>query len=233
MDLSLERWAGTSRSEREAIARRLAKQLPAGFAFDRIRRCRMGDQQHLVALFRQGTSTFALIPGGPVILGYDADRTWEPTSDELAELAGRPRGLVRPRQDDPGMPRRRDVAAPLGSNSLPSSSRRPPRNLDGNRSDPTIPSSSKSSTSTESGRTRHEPRGWAGRKLAETMTDRFWPNGSLTATGLTRTWTSNWRLVGSASRLRTSGSTLAAQGHRPCSDGATTSHAIGRSHAQW
>ena len=83
MDLSLERWEGTPSSERAAIARRLAKQLPAGFAFDRVRRYRMGEQQHHVALFRQEASTFALIPGGPVILGYDAERPWQPTSDEL------------------------------------------------------------------------------------------------------------------------------------------------------
>jgi hypothetical protein len=83
MDLSLERWEGTTPSEREAIARRLAKQLPSGFAFDRVRRYRMGEQQHEVALFLEGTSTFAMIPGGPVILGYDAERPWQPTSDEL------------------------------------------------------------------------------------------------------------------------------------------------------
>ena len=83
MDLSLERWEGTSRSERAAIARRLAKQLPAGFAFDSVQRYRMGEQQHHVALFRQEASTFALIPGGPVILGYDAERPWQPASDEL------------------------------------------------------------------------------------------------------------------------------------------------------
>jgi hypothetical protein len=83
MDLSLERWEGTTPSERQAIARRLAKQLPAGFAFDRVRRHRLGEKQHYVALFRQGTSTFSLIPGGPVIIGYDADRPWQPTDDEL------------------------------------------------------------------------------------------------------------------------------------------------------
>jgi hypothetical protein len=43
----------------------------------------MGEQQYDVALFQQGASTFALIPGGPVILGYDAERPWQPTSDEL------------------------------------------------------------------------------------------------------------------------------------------------------
>jgi hypothetical protein len=83
MDLSLEWWECATQPEREATARRLAKQLPAGFAFDRIRRYRMGEQEHHVALFRQGTSTFALIPGGPVILGYDAERAWQPTTDEL------------------------------------------------------------------------------------------------------------------------------------------------------
>jgi hypothetical protein len=83
MDLSLERWDGATHSDRNANAVRLAKQLPTGFAFDSARRCRLGDQQHEVAFFRQGSSRFALIPGGPVRLGYDAGRPWQPTSDEL------------------------------------------------------------------------------------------------------------------------------------------------------
>ncbi len=83
MDLTMERWEGAADSERRTIAVRVARELPAGFEFDCIRRCHMGDQQHHVALFRQETSIFVLIPGGPVVLGYDVERPWQPTSDEL------------------------------------------------------------------------------------------------------------------------------------------------------
>lgn len=88
MDLPLERWEGATDSERRAIAVRLARELPTGFEFDGVRRYHMGEQQHYVALFLQGTSTFALIPGGPVTLGYDTARPWEPTSDELDSWQG-------------------------------------------------------------------------------------------------------------------------------------------------
>ena len=83
MDLSLERWEGLTRSEREAIAVRLARELPTGFVFESIERYSAWPHPHDVALFRQGTYQFALIPGGPVTVGYDADRPWEPTPDEL------------------------------------------------------------------------------------------------------------------------------------------------------
>src|SRR3954454_5261762 len=83
MDLSLERWAAVTSTEREGLARRLARQLPSGFEFVCLQHYRMGDQQHHVAHFRQVDSFFSLIPGGPVMLGYDADRPWQPTADEL------------------------------------------------------------------------------------------------------------------------------------------------------
>src|SRR3954463_7793059 len=83
MDLSLERWEAVSPNEREGIARRLARELPTGFKFDCIRHYEMGARQNDVAQFWKGDSTFSLIPGGTVILGHDADRPWQPTSDEL------------------------------------------------------------------------------------------------------------------------------------------------------
>jgi hypothetical protein len=83
MDLSLERWEGGTPAGREAIAERLASQLPSGFAFHSIQPYRLGERQHHVAFYRQGTASFALVPGGTVSLGYDTDRPWEPNPDEL------------------------------------------------------------------------------------------------------------------------------------------------------
>jgi len=83
MDLTADRWASITPGEREAHARRLARQLPSGFAFQHIQRCELGERQHHVALYRKDDATFALIPCTVVRLGFDADRLWEPNADEL------------------------------------------------------------------------------------------------------------------------------------------------------
>jgi hypothetical protein len=83
MDLSAERWEGLTLAERTVLAKRLAKQLPSGFTFHTIRRFRLGESQHDVALYRKDDATFALIPSTAVSLGFDADRPWEPNPDEL------------------------------------------------------------------------------------------------------------------------------------------------------
>lgn len=82
MDLSLERWDGISEAEQTRMARQVAGQLPAGFAFLEVRRFRLGEQQHTIALYQRGTATFALIPGGAATLGHDPDRGWEPEPAE-------------------------------------------------------------------------------------------------------------------------------------------------------
>jgi hypothetical protein len=58
MDLSTELWEGVTPAEREAIARRLAKQLPSGFTFQAIRPFRLGErrQQH-VAFYQKDKVT--------------------------------------------------------------------------------------------------------------------------------------------------------------------------------
>lgn len=83
MNLSAERWEGAATAEREALAKRLASQLPNGFTFHAIRNFRLGEAEHEVALFRLGDATFALIPGAVVNLGYDIERAWVPNADEL------------------------------------------------------------------------------------------------------------------------------------------------------
>jgi hypothetical protein len=82
-ELTLERWDRLSTAERKAQARRLARELPGGFGFRSIRTYRLGDQEHHMAEFVGDGSTFVLIPGGAVEIGYDADRPWEPTPEEL------------------------------------------------------------------------------------------------------------------------------------------------------
>jgi hypothetical protein len=86
MDLSAEHWEGITSVDREALAKRLAMQLPSGFTFQAIRRFQLGERKHHVALYQQGDATFALIPGAVATLGYDADRHWEATPDELESM---------------------------------------------------------------------------------------------------------------------------------------------------
>ncbi len=72
-----------SAADRRTCAERLARQLPAGFTFQTLESFTLGDQTREVALFKSANGKFSLIPGGEITLGYDADRPWEPTLDEL------------------------------------------------------------------------------------------------------------------------------------------------------
>ena len=82
-DLQLETWTRFSSAERKAHAERLARHLPSGFTFQSLHTYTLGEQTHEVAEFKRENATFVLIPGGPITLGYDPDRPWDPTPDEL------------------------------------------------------------------------------------------------------------------------------------------------------
>ena len=88
MDLTRERWAKLKPRERTAAAKALAGQLPEGFTFEAVRVCQLGTRKNAVAFFTQGDARFALIPGGPVQIGYDTNRPWEPTAEEEESWAG-------------------------------------------------------------------------------------------------------------------------------------------------
>ncbi len=81
MDLSIDRWEGMTTADRETVARRLASELPTGFAFESLRTCRLVDRWHPVAFYREGDARFALIPGGTASIGFDPEG-WEPDPDE-------------------------------------------------------------------------------------------------------------------------------------------------------
>lgn len=68
-DLSLNRWRRLTAAEREGAAKRLAMELPSGFAFRSVSSFELGDQRHEIALFEFEGARFALIPGGPGLLG--------------------------------------------------------------------------------------------------------------------------------------------------------------------
>src|SRR5258708_6010574 len=81
-DLSLERWDRLTLAERSAAASRLASGLPSGFRFEGLRRYSLGESAREVAHFSFEGSLFSMVPGGPVSIGYDANRPWEPNADE-------------------------------------------------------------------------------------------------------------------------------------------------------
>jgi len=115
IDLSFEYWRRVDAAGRESTARRLGKQLPSGFVFEAVRRFELGGARNEVAIFRQGTSLFALVPGGELTIGFDAARwrpereeraSWESSAEEyglegtieehVAEVTLRPRRIAHP-----------------------------------------------------------------------------------------------------------------------------------------
>jgi len=88
MELTLERWQSAPAREKVVIAKRLASNLPAGFAFDSLQSFQMGECQNEVAVFRQSAAQFACLPGAEVVLGFDADRPWQPNPDEQESWQG-------------------------------------------------------------------------------------------------------------------------------------------------
>src|SRR5688572_9349545 len=102
MDLSVNHWEGATSAEREAIARRLAKQLPAGFTFQAVSPYRLGERLHHVALFQKGAAAFALVPGGTVSLGLRRRPALGAQPGRAGELAGHC-GRIRHRQDASGV----------------------------------------------------------------------------------------------------------------------------------
>lgn len=88
MNLTRKRWAALSTAERVRTAKALVKELPNGFVFDAVRVCKLGTRENAVAFYTFGDSSFALVPGGPVTVGYDMNRLWEPTKEEEVSWAG-------------------------------------------------------------------------------------------------------------------------------------------------
>jgi len=80
MDLWLPRWKSLLDSERESVAKRLASTLPSGFKFDAL----IGNN----AFFGLGDAKFVLVPGGNVRLGFDPERLWNPTTEEVESWRG-------------------------------------------------------------------------------------------------------------------------------------------------
>lgn len=79
---ALEEWDATPPAAQKAHAQQLARDLPTGFRFHRLRTCRLGSVRRTVAEFARGTARFVFIPGGPARLGRPDLRDWTPTPAE-------------------------------------------------------------------------------------------------------------------------------------------------------
>lgn len=80
-----EPWNAASRDERAHFCNELVRRLPAGFAFEGVRRFLLGRQSGEVGQFAFEGRAFVYVPGGEVSLGFDAQR-WTPGDDELASF---------------------------------------------------------------------------------------------------------------------------------------------------
>jgi hypothetical protein len=75
-------WNSLSYEKQTAIARDIAASLPPQFAFSDVRTFTLGGVTQRVAQFlADGKTTFSLIPGGDVSLGFDS-ANWQPNTDE-------------------------------------------------------------------------------------------------------------------------------------------------------
>ena len=79
-----EEWNLLSINKEESLMRLLAKELPRSFVFQGIYPYELGTQKNRIALFSfEDSSTFAFIPGSQVNLGYDLNRHYQPSKEEL------------------------------------------------------------------------------------------------------------------------------------------------------
>ncbi len=74
---NLEEWDRCTQEECEALMHALI--LPQGFRFSHIAACALGAQKRYIAFFSACDSSFALIPGGSVTLGYDRSYAFRPS----------------------------------------------------------------------------------------------------------------------------------------------------------
>ena len=167
-----------------------------------------------------------LIPGGPVILGYDADRPWQPTSDELEDWEGDrefwfgPDKTIQECLAEVTLRPRLVEFAPFLIETTPKEDGWEPIGLD----DPIVQQIIHDHgvepypAATELGKTRVS-RNEDGSILAERCTDSDLTHadlaGQLAVGGFRFPTSDEWEYACGA-------------GDRPCSDGATTSHAIGQ-----
>jgi hypothetical protein len=81
--LQLDYWTRCSDSERNVLAQQLASNLPSPFRLTEIQWYELGGQRHPIACFDHDGSMFALIPGSTATLGYDSNKPFPATPQQI------------------------------------------------------------------------------------------------------------------------------------------------------
>lgn len=82
LELQQDLWKAMPGPSREEAARAIAQRLPAGWQFESL--SDTAPRGSPIAFFRWKDDRFALIPGGPVSLGFDVVAPFEPDADQAA-----------------------------------------------------------------------------------------------------------------------------------------------------
>src|SRR5438128_11373069 len=100
--LQLPAWDRLDGPGAELAALNLVKSLPTPWCLLRVQHYEVNDQRRFVALFVRDDREFALIPGGPVTLGYNRSQPPELTEEDLEdwELAKGEEGELKKHIDE-------------------------------------------------------------------------------------------------------------------------------------
>ena len=79
---SRQEWNSLSRDQQIEIARQIETKLPSSFTFSKVQTFSLGNITQPIAMFLyEGKTTFSLILGDDVNLGFDSSN-WQPNTDE-------------------------------------------------------------------------------------------------------------------------------------------------------
>ncbi|MBY8981803.1 MAG: hypothetical protein KGD57_02575 [Candidatus Lokiarchaeota archaeon] len=85
--LEIERWNKLSIAEKKSIAKKIINKLPTGFKYGGIQRFELAGITHTIAYYYWKSINFSLIPGKIVVLGYNPNKKYDFTNDQLADWA--------------------------------------------------------------------------------------------------------------------------------------------------
>src|SRR6478735_4072985 len=83
--LQLARWDQLDHAGAESVARALEQRLPMPWRLRCVHEHEAGSQKRSVAFFDWRGAEFALIPGGPVLLGHDPSQMPDVTEKDLED----------------------------------------------------------------------------------------------------------------------------------------------------
>ena len=82
--IELSYWNRLDERERLDLARGLLDRIPDSFEFSGLQWYGFNERKYQIALFQYCSSSFALIPGAEVTLGYDAESHFETSVEQYS-----------------------------------------------------------------------------------------------------------------------------------------------------